>query len=106
MTIIIITFLISKYILKNKHTWDHYIAIPTAFIGFIFSGLSAFYGDIGTKSNNNGEENILIGIPAVIISMIFQSAQFSFEEDYMRKYCIHPFLCIGIEGLFGFIFNF
>ena len=23
----------------------------------------------------------------------------------MRKYCIHPFLCIGIEGLFGFIFN-
>ena len=105
LTIIIVTFLISKYILKNKHTWDHYIAIPTAFIGFIFSGLSAFYGDIGTKSNNNGEENILIGIPAVIISMIFQSAQFSFEEDYMRKYCIHPFLCIGIEGLFGFIFN-
>jgi len=106
LTIIIVTILISKYILKNKHTWDHYIAIPTAFIGFIFSGLSAFYGDIGTKSNNNGEENILIGIPAVIISMIFQSAQFSFEEDYMRKYCIHPFLCIGIEGLFGFIFNF
>ena len=105
LTIIIVTILISKYILKNKHTWDHYIAIPTAFIGFIFSGLSAFYGVIGTKSNNNGEDNILIGIPAVVISMVFQSAQFSFEENYMRKYCIHPFLCIGIEGLFGFIFN-
>ena len=37
--------------------------------------------------------------------MVLQSEQFSFEEDYMRKYCIHPFLCIGIEGLFGFIFN-
>ena len=105
LTIIIVTILISKYILKNKHTWDHYIAIPTAFIGFIFSGLSAFYGVIGSKSNKNGEENILIGIPAVVISMVFQSAQFSFEENYMRKYCIHPFLCIGIEGLFGFIFN-
>ena len=105
LTIIIVTFLLSKYILKNKHTWDHYIAIPTAFIGFIFSGLSAFYGVIGSKSNKNGEENILIGIPAVVISMVFQSAQFSFEENYMRKYCIHPFLCIGIEGLFGFIFN-
>ena len=27
LTIIIITFLISKYILKNKHTWDHYIQL-------------------------------------------------------------------------------
>ena len=23
----------------------------------------------------------------------------------MRKYCIHPLLCKGIEGVFGFIFN-
>lgn len=97
LTIIIVTFLLSKYILKNKHTWDHYIAIPTAFIGFIISGLSGFLDE--------SEGNIKKEIPAVVISMVIQSEQFSFEEDYMRKYCIHPFLCIGIEGLFGFIFN-
>ena len=102
LTIIIVTFLLSKYILKNKHTWDHYIAIPTAFIGFIISGLSGFLDE---SEGNIKKEDILIGIPAVVISMVIQSEQFSFEEDYMRKYCIHPFLCIGIEGLFGFIFN-
>ena len=102
LTIIIVTFLLSKYILKNKHTWDHYIAIPTAFIGFIISGLSSFLDE---SEGNIKKEDILIGIPAVVISMVIQSEQFSFEEDYMRKYCIHPFLCIGIEGLFGFIFN-
>ena len=51
------------------------------------------------------DEDISIGIAAIEISMIFQSAQFSFEENYMRKYCIHPLLCKGIEGVFGFIFN-
>ena len=58
LTIIIVTFLISKYILKNKHTWDHYIAIPTAFIGFILTGLSSILDEI---EGNIQKEDILIG---------------------------------------------
>ena len=41
----------------------------------------------------------------VLVSVIFNSIQFSLEEHYMRKYKFHPFFCIGYEGLFRFCIN-
>ena len=103
----IITCLISRFILKNKHTWDHYIAILIAFIGLFFSCLSAFVGPQQDEKEDGTYEikNIIIGFITAFISVGFQSVQFCFEEYYMRKYSVHPFLCIGIEGVFGFIIN-
>lgn len=106
VVIIIITFLISKFYLKNKHTFDQYIAFIISIIGFILVFLSAFFGD---KSNNSTDEtNIglnILGIFLVIISVILQSIGFCLEEYYMKTYSFHPFLFIGSEGLCGFIFN-
>jgi len=103
----IITCLISRFILKNRHTWDHYFAIVIALIGFIFSGLSGYYGPQPDKKEDGDYEikDIILGIITALISVVLQSSQFSFEEHYMRKYSVHPFICIGIEGIFGFILN-
>ena len=103
----IITCLISRFILKNKHTWDHYIAILIAFIGLFFSCLSAFFGPKQDEKEDGDYDikNLIIGFITAFISVGFQSVQFCFEEYYMRKYSVHPFLCIGIEGVFGFIIN-
>ena len=46
--IMIITFLISKCFLKNRHILDHYIAIPVALVGFILVGVSSFFGNLST----------------------------------------------------------
>ena len=98
VSIISITLFISKFILKNKHTWDHYIAIIIALISFVFVGLSVF-------SNKESQESNIIGWVGIIIAMILQSIQFIFEEYYMGKYQIHPFFFLGFEGVFGFIVN-
>ena len=41
-SLIILTFLMSKFIVKNKHTWDHYVAIPVSTTGVVLVGLSAY----------------------------------------------------------------
>jgi len=93
--LILFTFIISRCFIKNKHTWDHYFSILIAVIGFIFFGIS---GDFKSR-------NIALGIGTLFIAMICQSIQLSFEEYYMIRYHVHPFLCVGIEGIFGFILN-
>ena len=99
VSIIIITFLISKFIMKNKHTWDHYIAIFIAVISFVFVGLSMFFSSEKSRKTN------IVGWVGVIIAMIFQSIQLSLEEHYIRKYNINQFFFLGFEGVFGFIVN-
>ena len=104
-SIILIICLISKFILKNNHTWDHYISIGIAMIGFALSVLSYFYGQQSENQIDKTSLEFIAGLIAVLISTIFQSIQFCLEEYFMRKYSLHPFLCIGFEGVFGFIFN-
>ena len=104
--VITITFLISKFFLKNKHILDHYIAIPILGVGFILVGLSSFFGDSSTENNGiDFEEFTLLSIFMIIISMFMQSIQFCLDEHFMRKYKFNPFFVIGYEGLFGFCFN-
>ena len=100
--LIIITCIISRFFLKNYHTWDHYLAILISLIGFIISGISSISTD---NNNDNDNNNIVLGIITLVFSIICQSFQINYEEHYMRKFRVHPFLCVGIEGIFGFILN-
>ena len=106
-SIIIFTFSFSRFIMGNKHILDHYIALVLSVVGFIFVGFSAYFGQ--ESNNNSGKEAealyISFWIFVVIISQFIQAIQFCLEEHYMRKYEFHPFFYIGLEGLFGFIFN-
>ena len=106
-SIIIFTFIFSRFIMGNKHILDHYIALVLSVVGFIFVGLSTYFGQ---ETNNNSDKEpkalyILFWIFVVFISQILQAIQFCLEEYYMKKYEFHPFLYIGLEGVFGFIFN-
>ena len=104
--IMIITFLISKFFLKNKHILDHYIAISIALLGFILVGVSSFFGNLSTNSTTFDFDGFtLLGIGLIILSTFFNSIQLGLEEHYMRKYKFHPYFCIGYEGLFGFFIN-
>ena len=105
-SVVIFTFLISKYRMGNNHILDHYIAICFVFFGLIIVSLSAFFGQKTNVDNENKDNDLkIIGIIIVIFAMIFQSIHFCLEEYYMSKYFFDPFLYIGFEGIFGFIFN-
>ena len=71
MTAIIITLLLSKFCLKNKHIIDHYISIPIIIIGYVFVGISlGFY----YKNCFIIKEDIIIvilGIVFLLISALF-----------------------------------
>lgn len=107
-SLIIMTFLMSKFIVKNKHTWDHYVAIPVSTTGVVLVGLSA-YLNADEKSDDGGNfsdaKTTLLGIVLMVIAMFILSIQFCFDEHFMRKYSCHPLICIGYEGIFGFFIN-
>ena len=107
--LIIITFLISKYYLKNKHNLDQYISFIISIIGFILIGLSTFLGE---EEDDDDEDKIEMSVGLYIVSylviffaMFLLSTKFCIEEYYMKKYSFHPLLFIGTEGLFGLVFN-
>ena len=107
LSIIFISFSISKFYLRNKHTFDQSIAFIISIIGFIIVGLSAFFGG-KQKNKNENDSNIglvILNIGMIFISMFLQSIAYFIREFYMKKYLFPPFLFIGTEGLFGFIFN-
>ena len=107
-SLIVMTFLMSKFIVKNKHTCDHYVAIPVSTTGVVLVGLSA-YLNAGEKSDDAGNfsdaKTTLLGIVLMVIAMFILSIQFCFDEYFMRKYSCHPLICIGYEGIFGFFIN-
>jgi len=105
-SLIIMTFLMSKFVVKNKHTLDHYIAIPVSTLGVVLVGFSAYLN--ADKNKNEGGSDAsqtLLGIILMLIAMFILSIQFCFDEYFMRKYSCHPLICIGYEGVFGFFIN-
>ena len=105
--LILITFLLSKFYLKHKYNLDQYISFIISIIGFILVGISTILQE-KEKNGNESETNIGLMIADIILAIVcvcFRSLKFCIEEYYMRKYSFHPFLFIGTEGLFGFIFS-
>lgn len=105
LCLIFITFLISKYVMVNKHLWDHYIAIFIFIVAFILVIISLFFGANKNYFTEDSAFINVIGIEFTIVSTIFQSIQFILEQKFMRKYLFHPFLFVGVEGAVGFFVN-
>ena len=103
----IMTFLMSKFIIKNKHILDHYIAIPISTIGVTLVAISAYINAEKNKAEYKSDAGqTLLGIILMAISMLILSIQFCFDEHFMRIYNCHPLICIGYEGVFGFFYKF
>ena len=105
-SLIILTFLMSKFVVRNKHILDHYIAIPLSTLGVVLVGLSAYLNAEDEKDENKSDATqTLLGIFLMVFAMLILSIQFCFDECFMRKYSCHPLICIGYEGVFGFFIN-
>ena len=105
-SLIILTFLMSKFVVKNKHILDHYIAIPLSTLGVVLVGLSAYMNADETDNEYKSDASqTLLGIVLMVIAMFILSIQFCFDEYFMRRYSCHPLICIGYEGVFGFFIN-
>ena len=103
-SLIVLTFLMSRFVVRNKHTLDHYVAIPVSTIGVILVGLSA-YLNADENEHTSSASQTLLGIILMVIAMFILSIQFCFDEYFMRRYSCHPLICIGYQGVFGFFIN-
>ena len=99
-SLIIFTFLLSLYYLKNKHNFNHYLGVIIIIIGLFLVGLSAYLN----KNENNSKDSIL-GIFLIIFSNIFIAIQYIYEENIVKNYDCHPFKLVGFEGCFGMIYS-
>ena len=107
-SLIVMTFLMSKFVVRNKHILDHYIAIPISTLGVVLVGLSAYLNadkNDNKDGNSSSASQTLLGIVLMVIAMFILSIQFCFDEYFMRRYSCHPLICIGYEGVFGFFIN-
>ena len=82
---IIMTFLVSKFIIKNKYILAHYIAIPISTIGIAIVAFSAYINAEKNKAEYKSDAGqTLLGIVLMAISMLILSIQFCFDEYFMR----------------------
>jgi drug/metabolite transporter (DMT)-like permease len=103
-SLIVLTFLMSKFVVRNKHTLDHYVAVPVSTIGVVLVGYSA-YLNADENEHTSTASQTLLGITLMVIAMFILSIQFCFDEYFMRRYTCHPLICIGYQGVFGFFIN-
>ena len=102
LMLIIIIFIISWIKTKKRPIIDYLIGFICAIVSFILICLSAFI----VNENNDDYKRIIISFSVMLFAMFCQSVQnFLIEENIIRTYRIHQFLFIGLEGVFGSIFN-
>ncbi len=95
-SLIIITFLMSLFYMKNKHNINHYFGITFTVFGLILVGFAAFM-----TSKDKLHNDSILGIFLILIAQFFAAFQYIYEENIMKNYICHPMQCIGYEGLFG-----
>ena len=99
-SLIIITFLMSLFYLKNKHNINHYFGITFTVLGLILVGFAAFM-----TSKDKLHNDSILGIILIVVAQFFSAFQYIYEENIMKNYICHPLQCIGYEGLFGTIIS-
>ena len=96
---LIITFIFSVLLLKNKHFLNHYFGIFLTILGIVFVGLAAF------NRKKTAEEHQLhsptLGLICTVVSQLFSGYQVIFEENLLKKYDCAPMKLAGMEGAFG-----
>ena len=88
----------SKIFLKNPIYRHAILGIGSLIFGLFLVGLNSvlFKGD-----NIENAKNPLIGIILMLISQLFSSTEYVFQEKFIKQYDVHPFQLVGFEGLWG-----
>ena len=98
-SIIIITFILSFFLTKNKHKVRHYFGIVFTLIGLILIAFSTY------ENNNYDKKEIFLGIITTLLGIFSMAFNYILEENITKNYLCHPMQCIYLEGFYGFILN-
>ena len=82
-SLIIITFILFLFYMKNKHNIIHYIGISLTVLGLILIGYSVFISSKDKLYNNS-----ILGIFLIFICSIFCAFQYIYEENIMKNYIV------------------
>ena len=88
----------SKIFLKNPVYRHAILGIGSLIFGLFLVGLNSvlFKGD-----NVENAKNPIVGIILMLISQLFSSTEYIFQEKFIKQYDVHPFQLVGFEGLWG-----
>ena len=98
-SIILVTFIFSFFLTKNKHYIHHYIGLSLTLIGLISIAISTY------SDSNIDRLEIILGIITTLIGIIAMAFNYTLEENITKKFLCHPMQCIYIEGFYGFILS-
>lgn len=98
-SIILVTFIFSFFLTKNKHYIHHYIGLSLTLIGLILIAISTYTDTTIDKLE------IILGIITTLIGIIAMAFNYTLEENITKKFLCHPMQCIYIEGFYGFILS-
>ena len=98
--VIIVVSLESQFLLGQKQYKHHWVGSVLAIIGTIIVATAVFLSERDSVTGN-----ILIGVIAILISVVAQATHAISEEYLMRKYYIHPFQFAGWEGIWGNLYK-
>ena len=99
--VIFVVALEARLILNQPQFKHHIFGGILAIIGTIIVALAVF---ISEKDSMEG--NTLIGVVAILISVVGQASHAITEEYIIRKYYITPFQFAGWEGIWGTVMYF
>ena len=100
--IVVITALLSVFILKRKQYSHHWISIAMIVAGVVLVG---FLGINANKKDPGSDPVTTVGgIILLLASQCFISGQLISEEKILHGYNLDPFFLVGIEGFWGLFF--
>lgn len=103
-SLIIFTFLLSIFYLKNRHYFFHYIGIVIVILGLCMVGLANHFLNKNSEEIHKGIFSFF-GIFLIILSQMFTSFQIIAEEKIVKGYNTHPLEIIGWEGIWGALYS-
>jgi drug/metabolite transporter (DMT)-like permease len=96
--VVFIVAMMSIIFLKRKLYRHHWTGLFLLFSGI---GLVALSVLVGSDKKDNPNENPILGIPLMIVSILIQGVQFIVEEKLLGSYYLNPMKVVGWEGITG-----
>jgi drug/metabolite transporter (DMT)-like permease len=102
--IVVITALLSRFLLGRKQYAFHWLSLFLIVAGFAIVGFAILLHDSDNADKEGG--TTVTGIILLLISQTLISGQLISEEKILEGYYLDPFFMVGIEGFWGvFIYS-
>ena len=98
---LIFTCLLSKIFLHKSLPWYKWFGICVITIGVVITGLGDML--LENQDDSSSESNPVLGDIFIVVSMMIQACQMTYEEKFVKKYKIRPMKALGLEGSFSLL---